>query len=76
MINMVNMTNMEGGKQMVNESRTTRFVVMLTAGEHDAIQNYRFARRLGTKAEAVRQLVVKGLEAETKTATEQGCNPR
>ncbi len=70
MANMVNITNPEDGEQSVNDSRTRRFVVMLTPGEEYAIQKYRYDNRLPTKSEAARELIKTGLAGEMKTATE------
>ncbi|MFC7399626.1 hypothetical protein ACFQU1_20655 [Chelatococcus sp. GCM10030263] len=52
----------------MNERRRMRFAVMLTDGEVQRIQNFRFANRIGTTAEAVRMLVEKGLEASASKA--------
>lgn len=41
---------------------------MLTSDEEQAIQDFRFANRIGTKAEAARQLIGKGLEASKSGA--------
>jgi len=42
---------------------------MLTEAEDREIQKFRFANQIGTKAEAARSLIKKGLEtAQTKTA--------
>lgn len=76
MANMVNFTNIEQGELSVSGMRDIRFVVMLTREEEKEIQTYRFSRQISTKAEAMRELVRKGLETEMKTATEQGCSPR
>jgi hypothetical protein len=70
MTNMVNFANTEHGKRSVG-GRDIRFVVMLTEKEDKQIQAYRFARQIETKAEAMRSLMRKGLEAETKTATSE-----
>ena len=48
--------------------RNVRFPLMLTEREDKEIQAYRFSRKIGTKAQAVRDLINKGLEAE-KVAT-------
>jgi len=69
MINMVNITNMEKNDRPFCGLRDIRFVVMLTEEEDKDIQAYRFNRQIETKAEAMRALIRKGLEAETKTAT-------
>jgi hypothetical protein len=66
---MVNITNIEQCKRTVSgELRDIRFVVMLTEKEDQAIQSYRFACHIGSKGEAMRTLIRKGLEAE-KVAT-------
>lgn len=73
MTNMVNLANSglieNHSKQSVNDSRPIRFALMISEAEDQAIQNYRFANRIGSKAEAARQLVAKGLEAEKMAAT-------
>lgn len=51
------------------ERRSARFPIMLTKQEDEAIQAYRFGRQIGTKAEAVRILIRKGLEAEKMATT-------
>ena len=51
------------------ERRSVRFPIMLTKQEDEAIQAYRFSRRIGTKAEAARELIDKALEAEATKAT-------
>ncbi|MET3925905.1 hypothetical protein [Devosia sp. 2618] len=43
--------------------RQSRFVMMLTESEDQAIQNFRFANRIGTKAGAARTLIERGLAA-------------
>jgi len=43
--------------------RLSRFTVMLTESEDQAIQDFRFANRIGTKADAARQLIELGLSA-------------
>lgn len=66
MTNMVNITNIEPGKRTVSGGlRDIRFVVMLTKKEDEEIQAYRFARQIGSKGEAMRTLIKKGLEKET-----------
>lgn len=69
MANMVKFTNFEHGEYAVSGMRDIRFVVMLTREEEKEIQTYRFSRQIGTKAEAMRELVRKGLAAETMKAT-------
>lgn len=68
MTNMVNIANMEHSKRSVCGLRDIRFVVMLTEQEEKEIQAFRFSHQIGSKGEAVRALIRKALEAETKTA--------
>lgn len=65
---MVNITNIEHNELSVTGTRDIRVVVMLTIEEEKEIQAYRFSRHIGSKAAAMRDLIRKGLEAETKTA--------
>ncbi|NTI27131.1 hypothetical protein [Rhizobium rhizogenes] len=53
------------------ELKTERFVFMLEKSTVDAVDDWGFSNRLRSRAEALRQLVHKGLaasEAETKNA--------
>jgi hypothetical protein len=43
--------------------RDVRFPIMLSHEEARSIQDHQFAQRLGSRAEAARQLIAKGLEA-------------
>ncbi|MGX9390539.1 hypothetical protein ACWX0K_07000 [Nitrobacteraceae bacterium UC4446_H13] len=57
--------------------RQNRFVLMLSDREIEAIQTYRFANRVGTKAEAVRGLIKLGLALQkAKGAAEGATSPR
>jgi len=69
MSNMVNIANMEHAERAVTGLRDIRFVVMLNEQEDKDIQAFRFARQIGSKGEAMRTLIRKGLEAETTKAT-------
>lgn len=69
MSNMVNITNMENSERAVTGLRDIRSVVMLNEQEDKEIQEFRFARQIGSKGEAMRTLIRKGLEAETTKAT-------
>lgn len=71
MTNMVNIANFDHGKRSVCGLRGIRFVVMLNEQEDSEIQAYRFSQQIGSKAEAMRTLIRKGLAAETKTATSE-----
>ena len=69
MSNMVNIANMEHAERAVTGLRDIRFVVMLNEQEDKDIQAFRFASQIGSKGEAMRTLIRKGLEAETTKAT-------
>lgn len=49
---------------MSPELKTARFQVILTPGELEAVDDWRFGRRIGSRAEAVRQLLALGLAAD------------
>lgn len=71
MTNMVNMTNSEDGKRPV-DGRNLRFVVMLTASEYQAINEFRHAQKISTLATAARLLIADGLKMNAATGTEIG----
>lgn len=47
----------------MSAARSNRFVVMLTDDELTAIDDFRFGARMSTKAGAVRQLILEGLNS-------------
>ena len=49
---------------MVDLTREQRLQIMLTEEELQAIDDWRFARRMPTRASAVRELLKRGLAAE------------
>lgn len=51
---------------MANEARDVKFQLMVSPSELTRIEEYRWGRRLESKAEAMRQLIAKGLEAEAE----------
>jgi hypothetical protein len=58
---------------MINEStRGERLQIMLTAQELEALDNWRFARRMPSRAAAVRELLKRGLAAEGFDIAEGG----
>ena len=62
----------ESGSAMVNEpKRTERLVVMLSAAEVAAVEEFRFSRRMANRASAIRELLRRALEGvqdlETRT---------
>lgn len=44
--------------------RTERFPLMLSPKEVEAIEGYRWNQKIESRAEAVRRLIAKGLDAE------------
>lgn len=44
-------------------SRNIKFQMMMSKAESDAIDDWRFANRVTSKASAIRHLIAKGLEA-------------
>lgn len=48
---------------MTNEPKDIRLPVMVSATEASAIDDFRFANRISTRAEAIRQLIHTGLAA-------------
>jgi hypothetical protein len=49
---------------MADESRGERLQIMLTGEELAALDDWRFARRMPSRAAAVRELLKRGLDAE------------
>jgi hypothetical protein len=52
--------------------RGERLQIMLTLEELEALDNWRFARRMPSRASAVRELLKRGLAAEGFMHAEQG----
>lgn len=57
---------------MSDLARGERLQIMLTAGELEALDNWRFARRMPSRASAVRELLKRGLAAEGFELVEGG----
>lgn len=53
----------------MKEGKEQRIALMMEPSLAERIDDFRFVRRIGSRAEAIRQLVETGLTAETKTAT-------
>ncbi len=53
-------------------TRGERLQIMLTEEEVEALDNWRFSRRMPSRASAVRELLKRGLAAEGFMAAEQG----
>jgi hypothetical protein len=53
-------------------SRGERLQIMLTEGELKALDDWRFSRRMPSRAAAVRELLHRGLKAEGFTVAEAG----
>ena len=57
---------------MSEEARGERLQVMLTPDELEALDDFRFKRRMPSRAAAVRELLKRGLAAEGFAAAEAG----
>jgi metal-responsive CopG/Arc/MetJ family transcriptional regulator len=57
---------------MSDHTREERLQVMLTPDELAALDDWRFARRMPSRASAVRELLKRGLAAEGWTVAEAG----
>jgi hypothetical protein len=61
-----------GQTTMGDLERGERLQIMLTQEELEALDNWRFARRMPSRASAVRELLKRGLAAEGFSRAEQG----
>jgi len=61
-----------GKKQMAGFSRETRLQIMLDEHELAAIDDWRFKRRMPSRASAIRELLRRGLQAELGVAHDPG----
>ena len=57
---------------MVDLTRGERLQIMLTDEELQALDNWRFSKRMPSRAAAVRELLKRGLHAEGFTTAESG----
>jgi hypothetical protein len=57
---------------MVELTRGERLQIMLTPDELEALDNWRFSRRMPSRAAAVRELLKRGLAAEGFSSAEAG----
>ncbi len=57
---------------MTELSRGERLQIMLTEGEVAALDDWRFSRRMPSRAAAVRELLKRGLAAEGFDVADQG----
>jgi hypothetical protein len=71
---MSNLLNMEAGRRTVSSdlARGERLQIMLTPEELTALDNWRFERRMPSRAAAVRELLKRGLAAEGFDAADGG----
>ena len=53
------------------EPKDQRVVMMMTRSELKAVDDWRFARRIGSRGEAIRQLVALSLKAEERQAVQE-----
>ena len=61
---------------MADLTRGERLQIMLTGEEIEALDNWRFARRMPSRAAAVRELLKRGLSAEGFISAEAGSHSR
>jgi hypothetical protein len=64
------------GGVMGDLTRGERLQIMLTAEELTAVDNWRFSRRMPSRASAVRELLKRGLVAEGFSLAEQGSHSK
>lgn len=57
---------------MAGETRGERLQIMLTQEELEALDTWRFAKRMPSRAAAIRELLKRGLAAEGFGMVEQG----
>lgn len=55
---------------MTTELKSERFQMMVEPSVVRKIDDFRFGQRIESRSEAERRLLMRGLDAETKTATE------
>jgi hypothetical protein len=63
---------LEQGVGMPREERDIRLQVMLQAQELEAIEHWRFAKHMPSRAAAIRELIRRGLQAEGFTIAPTG----
>src|SRR5258707_382870 len=61
-----------GGQAMNDSQRGERLQIMLTAEELEAMDSWRFAKRMPSRASAVREILKRGLGAEGFYLGEKG----
>ncbi len=61
---------------MAQLSRSVRLQIMLSAPELEALDNWRFSRRMPTRAAAVRELLRRGLKGEGFEVAQAGARSR
>ncbi len=61
---------------MTKNSRGERLQIMLTVGELEALDTWRFTARMPSRAAAVRELLKRGLAAEGFKVAEAGMQSR
>jgi hypothetical protein len=65
-----------GAIDMAELNRGERLQIMLTEGELAALDDWRFSRRMPSRAAAVRELLKRGLAAEGFLSAEQGAKSK
>jgi hypothetical protein len=67
---------MKGGMPLSEANRGERLQIMLTQDELRALDDWRFGKRMPSRAAAVRELLKRGLSAEGFQSAEQGSKSR
>jgi len=62
--NIATMNPKSSPKIKKGEKRLTRLQVMLSAGELTALDNFRFEKRMPSRASAIREILRRGLDAD------------
>ena len=61
-----------GGRKKAVDKRLSRLQVMLSADELDALDNFRFEKRMPSRAAAIREILRRGLSADGFTIASNG----
>jgi hypothetical protein len=69
-------TNVMGRPPRSESPAAHKVQALLTDEELAALDDWRFARRIGSRSEAIRQLIAAGLQATTEPGAPAGTGPR
>ena len=65
-----------GGENKAPQKRLTRLQVMLSADELSALDNFRFDKRMPSRASAIREILRRGLEADGFSMAAKGSHSK